>query len=442
MKAKLDCPICQANDWTNVDEFRDKKMDMCMCNKCGFVTYPNKWANPEEAKAYYRKDYRQPPNFGNAVTGQRKLHYHNEFLKEIFIKWQKEKKKAPVVGDVGAAYAVFLNWVKGIFKDAELHGTEWTDTYKRNAYWEYGIRLEDDLPEGKEFDLLMSYKVAEHQVWPDKEIRKMCLALKEDGLLYISVPQWFEFLGLFGESGYSIEDYYHPNHINVWSRKNFETLLKKCGLEIVKFDNWLYNESYICKRNDKLMEETPEYDSPEETLKNLKAIKEASEAMSDLNFDKAVKTWPYFPAAWNGRYEMNRAKFHNDPNNQDVYQLIMDEFITPAIKACPHHIEPLMMAGDISMRYAKYNEALKFFETCLKHKPNNGGILGTMSHCLRQMAEKSTNNEEKVHLVNEAREMMRYLKQIDMSTLAESVNWIYRDNASLPIPPREEKKNG
>jgi len=442
MKAKLDCPICGTNDWQNVDEYRDKKLDMCMCTKCGFVSYPNKWANPDEAKAYYRKDYRQPPTFGNAVTGQRKLHYHAEFLKELIADWKKRKKKAPVIGDVGAAYGIFLNWARQIFKDAKLFGTEWTDTYKRNAFWEYNIRLEDDLPEGQKFDLLMSYKVAEHQVWPDKELRKMALALGDEGRAYISVPQWYEFLGLFGESGYSIEDYYHPNHINVWSRKNFEVLLKKSGLEIIKFDNWLYNESYLCKRNDSLMDETPEYDSPEETLKNLKAIKEASDAFVDMDFKGAVAKWPYFPAAHTAYYEMNRAKPHLDPQNQDVYQLVMDEFVNPAIKACPHHIEPLTMAGDISMRYGRYTEALKFFETCLEHKPNNGGILGAMSHCLRHMADKSNDPAEQQHLRNEAREMMRYLKTIDMNTVAESVNWIYRDNAGIPIPPREGVKNG
>jgi len=435
MKAKIDCPICQANDWQNVDKYRDTAKDMCMCNKCGFVAYPNKWANPDEAKAYYRKDYRKPPNYGNAVTGQRKLQYHAEFLKEVFEDWNKSKKKKPVIGDVGAAYGIFLNWTRNNFKDADLYGTEWTDSYKRNAYWEYGIRLEDELPKDKKFDLIMSYKVAEHQIWPDKEIRNLALALKEDGLLYISVPQWFEFVGLFGEGGFNIEDYYHPNHINMWSRKNFETLLKKCGLETIKFDNWLYNESYICKRNDKLMDESPEYDSPEETLQNLQAIKLASDSFQENDFASAIKHWPYFPVAHQNNYEMNRAKVHNeDLQGQDPYQLVMNQYILPAIKQCPHHIEPLVLAGDISMRYGKHPEALKFFEQCLAKKPNSAAVLGAMSHCLRQMADKSNDPAEKEHLISEAREMMRYLKQIDMSIVGDATTWIYQDNANLPIP--------
>ena len=43
----MKCMICHESSWKNVDEFRLTKQDMCMCTKCGFVTYPEKYKDKD-----------------------------------------------------------------------------------------------------------------------------------------------------------------------------------------------------------------------------------------------------------------------------------------------------------------------------------------------------------------------------------------------------------
>jgi hypothetical protein len=78
------CVNCNKNDWSNVDQYRLKPSGMCICNNCGMVSYPSKWKSYEEIKKHYQSEYRKPPTSSNYFTGQRKLHFHNSFLQDLF----------------------------------------------------------------------------------------------------------------------------------------------------------------------------------------------------------------------------------------------------------------------------------------------------------------------------------------------------------------------
>ena len=194
------CIICDKSEWENVDQFRQKKQGMSICKSCGFISYPAKWQEKEKVIEFYRKEYRNPPTDQNLYQGQRKIHYHQEFLAEpVLQKWHKEGKKDPVIFEVGAAYGLVLAWFKNMrdpsgvpfFPSADLNGSELTKSFKRNAYHEFGLDLKDDFDDTKKYDLIMSYKVAEHMLDVDLEILRYKKSLKPDGKLYISVPTWF-----------------------------------------------------------------------------------------------------------------------------------------------------------------------------------------------------------------------------------------------------------
>ena len=83
------CVICDSTDqWASVDQYRLKPVNMCICMKCGFITYPDKIAKSEDLKEFYRAEYRDQPSVENVFTGQRKLHYHQEFLGPILKQWK------------------------------------------------------------------------------------------------------------------------------------------------------------------------------------------------------------------------------------------------------------------------------------------------------------------------------------------------------------------
>ena len=49
------CIVCDSTDkWKNVDEFRLKPSGMCVCENCGFVSYPSRWKSEDEIKKHYR----------------------------------------------------------------------------------------------------------------------------------------------------------------------------------------------------------------------------------------------------------------------------------------------------------------------------------------------------------------------------------------------------
>jgi SAM-dependent methyltransferase len=423
------CIICDGTEWQNVDEYRLKPSGMHMCKACGFCTYPDKLKSEEELIKYYRKDYRSKPTFENFAAGQRKLHYHHAFLKDVWVDMKKRGVNAPVIGEIGAAHGMFLNYVKEQFMDAELFGTELTLSFRRCAFNEFGLNLTEKLDLTKQYDLIATYKVAEHQMDADKRLREYTLALKPDGLIYIGVPTWFGRLHNFGLGGFDIEYYYSTNHINVWTKDQFEFMLKKCGLEVLKYNGTMYDDVYLCKRNDALMGQAAAFD-PKLTLQNLAKVYNANLAFLEQDWDKAIGYWQDFPIAHIHRYEHRRQKFHA-LGIEGIEKEVMDF----AINACPESSEIYAFCGEVYMRYAKYGDAIRCFENSIRLRPGFSPAIRSIAQCLRQMAEiKRSENEfeEMIDLYKQARELTKYLALISKQDEAYCMTWIYSDNSKIP----------
>lgn len=423
------CNICDTKgNWENVDKLaQHKKTGMHICLKCGHVGYPLLYKNEEEIREYYRTDYRPPPTINNLFSGQRKIHYHAYFLKDILEGWDKDKNNKPVVGEVGAAFGMVLRWFKELFPDSELYGSEMTLSYRRVSWHQHQIKLDEDLDYTKKYDLLMSYKVHEHLQNPGKVLRQMVLALKPTGYIYISVPCWFGSFYNFGASGADLNYYYSTNHIQVWTKTLFETLLRKCGLEIIKQDHKIYDSTYLCKRNDDMIDEKPIWEDPEDIKGRMVKIKAASILFDNRKFKEALDIWPEYPNCWQAVYENSRAEFH-----KKGFDYIDKEFIKPMLKACPNSSAAVGIAADICMRYNDWNRALDFLDIVLKMKPESPEALDRMSHCFRNLANVKGNN--KIEMIERAKGVMKHLQQVSIQSRDQSYNWQYRDASQLPMP--------
>ena len=426
------CIICNTqkpDQWVNVDQFRHKASGMCLCNVCGFVSYPTIIENQKDLKEFYREEYRDTPTVNNIYSGQRKLHYHHAFLNDLFNEWRKKKFATPEVYEVGAAFGLFLSWFRGFFPKASLGGTELTTTFRRNAFHEYGVKLSEEFDYSKKHDLIVSYKVAEHIPDMDIELRKYAENLTENGFLYISVPIWFTVLNNFGSSGFSLEYYYHKNHINVWSPKHFDTLLKKCGLEIVKQNHTYYDSTFLCKRNDALMLLPLEFEKPEEVLGWLNKIHLAALAYDAGKFTDAVGHWPFFPEAQVGRYESNRSTAHKNGG----WEAVKRDFVEPMLRDCPDNAQIALFAADLMMRYSQWDIAIKQLEKCIEMRPNDPPALIALGHCFRHASTAIEDPAEKLRLFQEARTVTRFLKDTSFQNQHEAITWIFNDNARLPM---------
>ncbi len=429
--AHVDCPICGKHEWVSVDEYRHKAEGMKLCTHCGFCTYPDIVANQDKLKEHYRSEYRQnqAPSSAHVFTGQRKLHYHAHFLNDLFVEWKKRNLTAPAVFEIGAAFGMFLNMVKGTFKNAKVAGSELTRSFRRVAYHEHGIEPGEDFDDSRKYDLIATYKVLEHQPNPDKELRRYALALKDDGHLYISVPTWFHTMSNFGTSGFTLDYYYDKNHINVWTRKLFETLLKKSGLEVVKANYVFYDSTYLCKRNDALMELPLELEAPTEIVAKLGKIKKAFELADNQDFDAALREFPCYPDAIVASYEHKRKQYH-----ALGWDGIVREAITPALALMPDNQRILAWAADLHIRYEKYQEALELLNRLLLAKPGDPEGMNAIGTCLRELAHRQQDPKEKIRLLFEARNIYRELQKQSLQHVHECITWIFAIDAQIPMP--------
>lgn len=433
------CIVCDKSDWENVDQFRNKKEGMCLCKSCGFVSYPSKWQEKEKVLEYYRKQYRAAPTVENLFQGQRKLNYHHEFLGEpVLDKWLKEGKKDPVVFEVGAAYGLVLAWLKNfrvngqiLFPNADLNGSELTLTYKRNAYHEFGFDLKEDFDDSKQYDLIISYKVAEHMLDADLELIRYRKALKSGGKLYISVPTWFNRLHNFGVGGFSIEYYYAPAHVNAWSRPHFEAVLKKAGFKIVKRNHSFYDDTYLCEVESENKDQDFLVGLPNASqVKDWMArISVADELCQKKMFQEALDQWPNFPLARRALYEYKRKEFHSIGIDELIKTLV-----EPWIKIDSDSYDAWVFGGDLLMRYERYDQALTYLKQALERRPRDESVIGAISNCYRMLAKKTQSEDQKVHFMIQSRDILRFMKEHCLSGFQNAVTGIYSDNACIPMP--------
>jgi tetratricopeptide (TPR) repeat protein len=434
--------ICGSDRWVNVDKYRAIKKDMHMCQDCGFVSYPERYKKQDEMKEYYKNSYRNPPNINNLFTGTRKLHYHAKFLGPTVIKkWTEEKKTDPVICDIGAAYGLFLNWWSTLnnangplFPDVKLYGTELTKSYKLNAYHEFGLNLSDEFDTSIDYDLITSYKSAEHIFDFDKHLLQYREALKaKNGLLYISVPTWFRIMHNFGVgNNFDIEYYYHPDHVNVWTEAQFRYLLGKCGFKVIQEDHIIYDSTYLCELCEPFEDESLIFSSIDYARQSLESIKKADQLFANGDFKGAIDTYPNFPGGWKSYYEKNRALF-----DKKGFESIEKEIIEKLPKIDEYNIEFKYFSADLYMRYQKWEKALEVLQSAAASKPGCPNLLMNIAHCYRALSKEHAiagNQEKSWQFLADARKITRHLKDVDPSAFAEAVNWIYNDNSKLPAP--------
>lgn len=428
LNTNMNCPNCNENKWESVDAHRIKPQGMGICTSCGFVSYPSKWQTEEEIKKHYRSSYRNPPSHANLFSGERKNHFHHKFLLETFEKWKAEGLENPKICEVGAAFGWTLNWIKTVFPKAEIYGTELTTSFRRNAYHEFGINLTEDIDETKKYDLIMSYKVLEHQLDPNKALEKYTKLLTPNGLLYISVPTWFNALYNFGLTGFDIEYYYDPNHINVWTIEMFENIMNRAGFEIIKSDQVIYSSTYLCKPNPEMKTKPVLKLDVKEMKDKLARIKKAFLFFEENKFDEAIKEWPCYPQAHVSKAEMSRKLL-----TEKGWVAFQDAIIDPALEACPNTAEVVIMATDFAMRANEFPQAIKYAEVALQMKPENPISLNQLANTMRELALRGKNMKEKIHYFVQAREVCRHLRQVSTQHFKEATDMIFFFNSRIPF---------
>lgn len=419
------CIVCNGDKWTNVDQFRIKPSGMHQCDSCGFVSYPEKYKSYEEIRDYYRASYRQAPNISNLTSGERKLWYHERVLRPLIEEWKKAGLK-PVVGEIGSAMGMFLKWMTEQI-DCEVHGTEWTTSYRRVAYHEFGIKLDEEFDFSRKYDLIASYHVLEHQQDADEWLKKYLDCLSPNGVMYLSTPIWFRELANFGAQGFDIEYYWHPDHINAWSEEHLEHIIARAGASILFKNTDIYGNTYLLKAGPKEVTTTATREWNNGKYRgDLEKIFTCWKLIQENKTAAAIEAWPNCITAWINHFELHRTQFNKDKPE-------MNRFLNQMVHACPNSSDAYTMAADVAARYEDYDGAYDLFSKAAVKKPNNPTLLMGMANARRQKALRTKDPKEKVSLLTESLEISRAIRASSIEMANQITTWIYHDEALLPM---------
>lgn len=306
---KNKCAICNQENWQDLDYLRnkqywfdkdviyDEKIGFQICKNCGFVTYAPRWTE-NELKKRYSAD-RTTVNEGHICAGNIKTENHKKILGKELIERINTGKE---VLDIGCAFG----HIRRVFPNANITGIEYSENMARYAKKANMVDVYDDLEylSGRKFDLIMYYHVLEHVNNPRQQLEDAIKLLNDDGIIYIAVPTWFDDLKeVSGMRCVDFEHLYHLNHNNVFSYQAIKNLLSVVGLEVIKEDNIIYGNAFVCKKTTQKPYIKEDYRTIHKTLE------QQHQAMSILSrldpnvenieaLEKVLSIYPKYPTAW------------------------------------------------------------------------------------------------------------------------------------------------
>jgi len=307
------CNICAESDWHDLDYLRDQEywyqkeirqedepVGFKICKKCGFITYD--YLVGDRLQKIY--EFQRPVvNANNIIIGNRRNNNHAAFLSGLNLKGFN-------ILDVGCAQGNFLLWLVDYYRfDKQyLYGIEFNKNFINFAKNEYGFKIYNNWSGFREefgekyFSLISYYHSLEHIQYPEAELLRSREFLKDDGILYISIPTWLDktdsstWDNLYQINTISFEELYHLNHVNVFTKQSFQNLLKKCGFEIYKENYTYYGYTILAKKCDPSNNVVVE-----DFIKSVKIIENEKKAIQLCNegkHEEALKIISNYPDAY------------------------------------------------------------------------------------------------------------------------------------------------
>ncbi|PIR53878.1 hypothetical protein COU75_03860 [Candidatus Peregrinibacteria bacterium CG10_big_fil_rev_8_21_14_0_10_42_8] len=242
----MSCLICQSINCSVIRGTlrNDIKRDVLQCNDCSFVFLR---VLPEGTKAYYEQEtYRKKhgPDLTKESTCQDVFDTYFPFQGTIIKSMGDLLKPETKVLDVGCSTGHFLAALEGKVGTrvgVELSQDEVQYCQKTHNFPVYGESIETvNIPEGP-FDIVTSFQVVEHVDNPVEFLMNLGKHMKDDGTLYIELPNLDDvLLSLYDIPEYA-DFYYREPHLSYFSKKTLEDLVDKAGFEGVVGNVQRYN---------------------------------------------------------------------------------------------------------------------------------------------------------------------------------------------------------
>lgn len=247
---KRKCEICESKQF---DILHTQKFilennylfsyEVVTCKKCGFV-FASNLPTIKKLEKFYKKNtkYAYKHHQGELPNDAKKLHSESFKMVDLYLRKNISdfNRSTMKILDIGSATGYLLNiFKKNGYKN--LLGIDPSPECGIVAKKIYGIKvLPFTLSEYKtkeKFDLIILGSVMEHLNDLENNLSKIAYLLKENGIIFVSVPDGNNFGKIFREPflEFSLE------HINFFTKNSLINLFSKYGLKNIKFSSLALN---------------------------------------------------------------------------------------------------------------------------------------------------------------------------------------------------------
>lgn len=229
----MGCLFCGSNElemvWENQyyipleDGIEVFKVSNSICKQCGIV-FQNPQLTDEEMEKLYRNQYRLSVNQATALKSR--VNQYEFCISNV-------NKEEGTILDIGCGEGYFLSF----FKNWRKYGVEPSLTAVERARENYSDEkivcdfYENVKYDENKFDCISIRHVLEHVKNPIEVLKKIKKELKEDGVLYIEVPNVYDCVNL-GD----ITDFFGYQHLYHFSTTTISNFLRLVGFDIKKID--------------------------------------------------------------------------------------------------------------------------------------------------------------------------------------------------------------
>lgn len=426
MKLDKFCIICNESDWQDIDYIRHQPQKMILCKKCGFITF-DRFSENEEYESYYETDYRgNTINLDNIVSTNRKLGYHEVFVGDYL----KENKNLSMC-DIGAGIGYFLNWARQKYGH-KVTGVELDIHMRRYAYNSSDIELTKRFDTTKKYDFVCCYRTLEHIPDPKKMLDDIKKCMNPGGKLYLSVPVWMEEMFNFGGIPFStIDVHFHEDHINTWTKKQFQYLLAKNGWNIIKECHKTYGYTVLCENDESVGVEVI---MPEQLYRDVEyqinTMRKAAIAYQKGQFKEAIRLYPKFIDAYMAEIGKNGKDF-------TLQQRLCDA----GEQFCKNTTLFQVQRGLILFQRNLYKEAEQQLLAAVKYRPCDDNILLHLALIAMNEGDSLLKDPKQrtkaLELLKYACEIFEKIMKINPKSQAQTYNYIGYILSKVPL--KDEK---
>src|SRR3989338_3223152 len=231
------CLLCDSPKYELIKKEK-KVLGVVRCKQCNLIYINPRLKNPEQVYWGEKKKYEEEGRF--IFSGKKAHHRDKNYLEDLKI-IEKHKPSGKFL-DIGTNMGTFLRLAKN--RKWDLLGIEPSKSLCEIAQEKFGLPIINDFVENvsfskNTFDIITMTDVFEHLVNPKTVLQSIRLWLKEDGILFIKVPNAkFNLLKFYVRekifkrpSDLTFDSYEHVAH---YTNKTLTLMLSHCGFKPLK----------------------------------------------------------------------------------------------------------------------------------------------------------------------------------------------------------------